>query len=312
MFKKITVILLLCFLVIACTGNGRPKKPDNLISKDKMSEVLYDLYIINAAKGVNRKLLEANGFVPETYVLTKYNIDSLQFALSNTYYSFDTNAYKTIVEQVKSRLEREKEELEALQKTEDKAAKRKQDSINKLKTKKNDSTNKFKRKFLRKGLENSVTRKATDDDQVNVVISNVIPTLTGSAQVLLFNDVPAVQTGIIKKLTVNAINNGSAQFQVVKRQTFNNIDTAGSSDTFEPVSLHTVAVTVGVNDYEVDIPINQGEYLAWASTPGQPKATYGATVGTGWWQGAAGPLRSATPLTYQPFTICFSYEIINY
>jgi hypothetical protein len=112
MFKKITVILLLCFLVIACTGNGRPKKPDNLISKDKMSEVLYDLYIINAAKGVNRKLLEANGFVPETYVLTKYNIDSLQFALSNTYYSFDTNAYKTIVEQVKSRLEREKEELE--------------------------------------------------------------------------------------------------------------------------------------------------------------------------------------------------------
>ena len=87
MLKKISVILL--FLsCLACSD--KPKKPDNLISETKMEAVLYDLYMINSAKGVNRKLLEKNGFVPETYILTKHNVDSLQFAESNNYYAFET------------------------------------------------------------------------------------------------------------------------------------------------------------------------------------------------------------------------------
>ncbi len=144
MFKNISVIVVLCLLVMACTGYDRPKKPDNLISKDKMSEVLYDLYIINAAKGVNRKLLESNGFMPETYVLTKYNIDSLQFAESNGYYSFDTDVYKAIIDVVKTRLEKEKEEFDVLKKAEDEVAKIKRDSINKIKQRKKDSITKPK------------------------------------------------------------------------------------------------------------------------------------------------------------------------
>jgi len=144
MFKNISVILVLCLLVMACNGYDRPKKPDNLISKDKMSEVLYDLYIINAAKGVNRKLLEANGFIPETYVLTKYNIDSLQFAESNGYYSFDTDVYKVIIDDVKTRLEKEKEEFDVLKKAEDEIAKIERDSLNKIKIQKKDSIKKLK------------------------------------------------------------------------------------------------------------------------------------------------------------------------
>lgn len=144
MFKNISVIVVLCLLVMACNGYDRPKKPDNLIPKDKMSEVLYDLYIINAAKGVNRKLLESNGFVPETYVLTKYNIDSLQFAESNGYYSFDPDVYKAIIDQVKTRLEKEKEEFDVLKKAEDEVAKIKRDSINKIKLRKKDSIKKLK------------------------------------------------------------------------------------------------------------------------------------------------------------------------
>ncbi|WP_296380704.1 DUF4296 domain-containing protein [Winogradskyella sp.] len=139
MVKKISVVIVLCLLVLACNETDKPKKPENLISKDKMSEVLYDLYIVNAAKGVNRKLLETNGFIPETYVLTKYNIDSTQFADSNTYYAFDIDIYKAIVDKVKIRLEKEKEEYEELQKIEGQAAKRKRDSIKKAKTISKDS-----------------------------------------------------------------------------------------------------------------------------------------------------------------------------
>ncbi len=109
-----------------------------------MSEVLYDLYVINAAKGVNRKLLEARGFMPETYVLTKHNIDSLQFADSNMYYAFDTEVYEAIVAKVKERLEKEKVEFEALQKIEGKAAKRRRDSLNRIKVRTKDSTIRIK------------------------------------------------------------------------------------------------------------------------------------------------------------------------
>ena len=103
--------LILCFglLAMACNSSDKHKKPENLIPKDKMTNVLYDLYIINAAKGVNRKLLEDNGVIPEDYVLTKHNIDSTQFAESNVYYAFNADDYNDIVETVKDRIEKEKE-----------------------------------------------------------------------------------------------------------------------------------------------------------------------------------------------------------
>lgn len=139
MLKNIVVIIVLCLLAIGCNSSGTIKKPDNLIPKEKMSNILYDLYIINAAKGVNRKLLENHGFVPETYVLTKYNIDSTQFADSNTYYAFNTDVYKVIVDEVKTRLEKEKEGYDQLRKKEGQSAKIKRDSLKKQGGKKKDS-----------------------------------------------------------------------------------------------------------------------------------------------------------------------------
>ena len=56
--KKIAV-LWSAILVISC-GNIKAKKPANLISEDRMVEVLYDVIIINTAKGVNKQLLQNN------------------------------------------------------------------------------------------------------------------------------------------------------------------------------------------------------------------------------------------------------------
>lgn len=99
---------------MGCNSVDRPKKPKDLISKDKMSEIMYDLYILNAAKGLNKKVLELNGIMPSDYVYKKYGIDSLQFAQSNTYYAYDTEVYAALVEKVKANLEREKELYEKL------------------------------------------------------------------------------------------------------------------------------------------------------------------------------------------------------
>ena len=141
--KRISIIVFLCVLIVDCDGKDKPKKPSNLISKNKMEHILYDLYVINAAKGVNRRILEDNGFIPETYVLTKHNIDSAQFVDSNAYYAFDTDTYEDIVENVKDRIEKQKEEFEELEKIEGQAAKRRRDSLEKIKQRKKDSVKKL-------------------------------------------------------------------------------------------------------------------------------------------------------------------------
>ena len=93
MTKQLKYILLL-LIVFSCKSNSidKPKKPDNLISKDKMTEIIYDISLINSAKGVNKKLIENEGIIPVEYIYTKHNIDSLQFVLSNEYaYSVPVN-----------------------------------------------------------------------------------------------------------------------------------------------------------------------------------------------------------------------------
>lgn len=144
--KRIFSFLMgLVLLFFACDDKHKPQKPNNLIPKDQMERILYDLYIVNSAKGINKKVLEQNNVIPETYILTKYNIDSLQFVQSNDYYAFDSEGYKTIIENVKARLQKEKKFFEDLEKKEGKAAKQRRDSISNL--------NKMKRDSIQKALK---------------------------------------------------------------------------------------------------------------------------------------------------------------
>ena len=46
---------------------------------------------------------------PKKYILKKYNIDSLQFVLSNEYYSKDLERYLNIYEEVLNKLEMNRE-----------------------------------------------------------------------------------------------------------------------------------------------------------------------------------------------------------
>lgn len=131
MLKHFIIILILGVLVSGCENIEKPKKPDNLIPKAQMTELLYDVYVVNSAKGVNRKTLELNGIIPQNYILTKHNIDSIQFAESNTYYSFNIEDYKRIVDDVKARLEKEKKEYEDLREEENEAINAQKDSVKK-------------------------------------------------------------------------------------------------------------------------------------------------------------------------------------
>ena len=116
--KQISVLIILVFLILGCEPKLKPEKPSNLIPKDKMTLVLYDLFIVNSAKGTNRSIFEKNGINPERYLLERHKIDSVQFAESNNYYAHDIEEYNSIIDEIKQRITAEKQKYETVSKKE--------------------------------------------------------------------------------------------------------------------------------------------------------------------------------------------------
>ena len=107
--KKLFYILLIFF----CFGCIIDKnvKPKNLISENKMIDILYDMSLISVSKGINKRILENNGMKPKKYILKKHSIDSLQFVFSNEYYSKNLETYLSIYDKVLKRLEENRESI---------------------------------------------------------------------------------------------------------------------------------------------------------------------------------------------------------
>lgn len=104
--KKWTVFVLL-FNILAC-NDQTVEKPVNLISKDQMTEIIYDLAIINAAKKTNPVRLSDRNIEAMPFIYQKHGIDSLQFVQSDIYYASIPTEYESIYKTVEARLEREK------------------------------------------------------------------------------------------------------------------------------------------------------------------------------------------------------------
>jgi len=150
--KKLFYIVI-CFFFSCNSSIEKPKKPDHLISEDKMVDIMYDVFLLNSAKGVNKKILETNGVLPEKYVFEKYSIDSTQFAESNNYYVYNTKTYESILSRIKEKIEVNKKEFEALDKAEEAAKKIKEDSIRALRSIEKDSLVKIGELKLTKNVQ---------------------------------------------------------------------------------------------------------------------------------------------------------------
>jgi len=141
---KITVGAIILLLIFGCNNSiEKPKKPDNLISEVVMVDIMYDAFILNSAKGVNKRMLENNGIFPENYIFDKYNVDSTQFANSNNYYAYDTKTYESILKRIREKIEADKKKYEALEALEEAERKRKADSIKEIRKREKDSIIKF-------------------------------------------------------------------------------------------------------------------------------------------------------------------------
>ena len=127
-FKRILIISIASIFISGCYKLSGPKKPKDLISKDKMVDVLLEIRLMSSATGVNQTKLHQNGISSYQYIYDKYDIDSAQFASSNDYYAFYVDDYDEIYERVRDSLQALKEKFDELKEIE-KKEKIKQDSI---------------------------------------------------------------------------------------------------------------------------------------------------------------------------------------
>ena len=137
--KKILSFLLIITVFLSCKEEV-VKKPDRLIEKGKMVNIMYDLALLEAIKYQNPTSLTTNKINPPNYIYKKYKIDSLQFAKSNVYYASNYTEYKGMFDQVIKRIDSRKVVVDSLVKVENK---------NKIKL---DSTKGIKKGLLKKGI----------------------------------------------------------------------------------------------------------------------------------------------------------------
>lgn len=141
--KNFVFYSFLILLLFSCQDIVQVTRPENLIEREKMEAIIYDIALMNAARGFNVQKLKRNNVSPERYVFDKHKIDSLQYAQSTVYYASDSEDYKIMYQNVQKRIddiyEVLKEEEKVFQKQKDSIrtaevkARRKRDSINRTK-----------------------------------------------------------------------------------------------------------------------------------------------------------------------------------
>jgi len=131
--KQIGIIVVSLLVLVSC-GEKIIEQPEELIAREKMVQMLYDLAVINAAKNTNSIVLEDYFDSPTSFVFKKHGVDSLQFVQSDLYYASQPLLYEGIYKEVASKLEMDKNRMEE-------ARKNKNDSIAKKTRKFKDSLN---------------------------------------------------------------------------------------------------------------------------------------------------------------------------
>jgi len=126
-FKTPPILIFVFLIFIGCQDVDSPQKPDNLIPAKEMEEIMYESILLTAAKGHNSGLMSKTSINPETFVLEKFNIDSVIFAQNMGYYATDLTNFIEMNSNVSKRITILHKDSDSL----NKIARARQDSIRK-------------------------------------------------------------------------------------------------------------------------------------------------------------------------------------
>ncbi|KFF20243.1 DUF4296 domain-containing protein [Flavobacterium hydatis] len=149
--KKIIIIISVLMLAVGCKKELVPK-PEGLVEREKMIDIMYDLSLLEAIKYQNPMSLDSSDTNPTRFILKKYKVDSLQFVKSNMYYAANYNDYKDMFDQISARIEKNKKKV---------------DSLIKIEEKKKKLLEKKGKVVKKDSIEIKVKLKADDSEQIN-------------------------------------------------------------------------------------------------------------------------------------------------
>lgn len=89
-------------------------KPDRLLDQETMTDIVFDLAVLQAADGIFSDKLVQNNINSNTFIYKKYKIDSLTYYQNQRYYAADIVLYKQMHQEVLDRLDKLKKETELL------------------------------------------------------------------------------------------------------------------------------------------------------------------------------------------------------
>jgi len=91
-------------LIFSCESKVNYEKPETLIPRDSMIDLLYDMHLAVGTTNLKNKNNEKDRNYM-SLVYEKYGIDSTRFAVSNIYYTSQAVEYEEMFEEVERRLE---------------------------------------------------------------------------------------------------------------------------------------------------------------------------------------------------------------
>lgn len=107
---KILKFILLFTFIISCKQDVPVDEPENLLSKDKMVNILYDVSLLQASINYKPEIVNDSINV-EQYIYEKYNIDSITFYQNQKYYASDVKELRSIYKQVLEKIKQEEGKL---------------------------------------------------------------------------------------------------------------------------------------------------------------------------------------------------------
>ena len=138
--KKVNLVFLLFLILNSCQTAEKVEKPDNLLSKDEMVNILSDIAVLKSANDINSNRLSNFIDTPFDYITQKYQVDSLTIVKNLEYYNFQFNDNLSIYRQVEENIKIRKERIDSINTIVDSLKNKSKENQNK-KQKKIQSTN---------------------------------------------------------------------------------------------------------------------------------------------------------------------------
>ena len=105
-------IILLVFLVLSSCTQVEEVPPENLIGEEKMADLIFELAVLDAAKGFVPKDQKQRIDLDADSFYQFHEIDSAHFTSSNAYYAKQPKAYLRIVSMANTKLEEFEKNME--------------------------------------------------------------------------------------------------------------------------------------------------------------------------------------------------------